>query len=873
MLLTVVTTSTFVSAQIIDGPIAREQLSRTVRKMLYQEKFDDLEKMAAEFRTTNATFPEGVWKLKFYYDAFDSPIDKTPEGWNRFLIKFDKWQKVYPQSVTVRTAAGTAWMGYGWEAREGGNANTVSEEGWKLLAERLKKALPLLSTRPGRKEDDCPERYNKLLVLGKALSWDRNKYEALFREAVAFRPDYLQFYFNKSDYLLPKWHGVDGEWQQFALDAVKLTPKKYGYTAYTRILWGAWEGNDLKSFDQQGVSWPLMKQGFQDIEAMYGNSPWNLNNFCKFACFAGDKETALNLFKKIADRPYIKAWKSVDEYAKWSRWAGYDKAGETKTGNPSFPNGTEDFHQMLALARAGDVEAQYNIGTYYNWGELTLKNYAEAEKWFQKAAGQGHAEAQVSLAILYNNDRDPIKGNLKEAMKLNFLAAMQGDDNGANSLGNMYQMGWGVKKDLAKAYVWFSQIRRWKDDRVAHISGKLTLEKRKLAEEEAEKLRAEISANREAAELGVVYQPDEKKLKQLFRTFNPVTFADLLEPANEGDPDAQFKLGRKYDTGDGAIKDPVAAEIWIRKAAVQGHPGAQSQLAIRYSNGDPPLKKDLKESKKWHYLAAMQGNENSADALGLVYFYGIGVPKNPIKAFAWYSQDHRWQDPNLKQISAKLPPEQLSQAKAEADKLANQIKLNKEAAEGGIAFKPDEQTLRQLLETEAPYQPVNRPPSPNIHQGTPKNETSLPERRRTVVPSPTIITPGDYEIKRDFSLSDIEFIDFDVYWSKDRRGNKYPKVTFRIKNVSPYAIGHINSRTVISLNNVVISEFGSPTVSLLRSQETTYLYKSSDMAFDYANKEWSKDKTMDVKFYVKYNNTELLAKTVQLPPDKIYDNP
>jgi hypothetical protein len=120
ILLIGVHSSTFAIAQIIDGPIAREQLTRTVRKMLYQEKFDELEKMAGEFRTTKATFPEGGWKLYSFYDAFEAPFDKSPEGWKRFLGKFDKWLKIHPESVTARTAAGTAWAKYGWEARGGG---------------------------------------------------------------------------------------------------------------------------------------------------------------------------------------------------------------------------------------------------------------------------------------------------------------------------------------------------------------------------------------------------------------------------------------------------------------------------------------------------------------------------------------------------------------------------------------------------------------------------------------------------------------------------------------------------------------------------------------------------------------------------------
>ena len=85
ILLIVVSTSTFATAQIIDGPIAREQLTRNVRKMFYQEKYDELEKMARELRKTNATFPEGGPKLNFFYGAFESPLDNTSEGWKRFL--------------------------------------------------------------------------------------------------------------------------------------------------------------------------------------------------------------------------------------------------------------------------------------------------------------------------------------------------------------------------------------------------------------------------------------------------------------------------------------------------------------------------------------------------------------------------------------------------------------------------------------------------------------------------------------------------------------------------------------------------------------------------------------------------------------------
>ena len=49
--------------------------------------------------------------------------------------------------------------------------------------------------------------------------------------------------------------------------------------------------------------------------------------------------------------------------------------------------------------------AQYNLGVMYNMGRGVTQDYAEAVKWFRKAAGQGYALAQFSLALMYDKGR------------------------------------------------------------------------------------------------------------------------------------------------------------------------------------------------------------------------------------------------------------------------------------------------------------------------------------------------------------------------------------------------------------------------------------------------------------------------------------
>ena len=51
------------SAEIVDGVVARKKLSADVRVLLHEEKYEELEKMANEFRTGKTRFPDGGWKI------------------------------------------------------------------------------------------------------------------------------------------------------------------------------------------------------------------------------------------------------------------------------------------------------------------------------------------------------------------------------------------------------------------------------------------------------------------------------------------------------------------------------------------------------------------------------------------------------------------------------------------------------------------------------------------------------------------------------------------------------------------------------------------------------------------------------------------
>lgn len=59
-----------------------------------------------------------------------------------------------------------------------------------------------------------------------------------------------------------------------------------------------------------------------------------------------------------------------------------------------------------------------------------------------------------------------------------------------------------------------------------------------------------------------------------------MSFNQVEQAAERGDPDAQYALGYMYYYGQGVPKDDVTAKVWIEKAAAQGQPQAQKALDL-----------------------------------------------------------------------------------------------------------------------------------------------------------------------------------------------------------------------------------------------------------------------------------------------------
>ena len=128
---------------------------------------------------------------------------------------------------------------------------------------------------------------------------------------------------------------------------------------------------------------------------------------------------------------------------------------------------------------------------------------------------------------------------------------------------------------------------------------------------------------------------DKNVLDKMLQSFN--SYEKYIQPAKEGDTDAQYYLGRMYHKGKDVIKNNEMAFLWFERAAEQGHAPSQFNLGLMYDKGEStPV--NYKQAYYWYKKAAEQGNPRAQYNLGSKYIFGLGVEKDYKKAKFWYEK-------------------------------------------------------------------------------------------------------------------------------------------------------------------------------------------------------------------------------------------
>ena len=230
----------------------------------------------------------------------------------------------------------------------------------------------------------------------------------------------------------------------------------------------------------------------------------------------------------------------------------------------------QDFRRAASLysqlAEAGNPEAQNRLGVLYGTGQGVELNYQIATGWYRQASAQNHPAALYNLAVMIENGWG---GETPAAMAGQYYsrAAELGYGQAQMVLAKGYATGKGFAPDPAEAAKW---LRRAAETGLPDAQYQLGSDLRLRAVTEGEEEQA-IGWIRRAALQGQAEATIEIRQR---------------DAAARGDPTELFRLGARYYSGEGVVRNLGRAVSLWRKATVNGSNEAAIALARLYAAGE-----------------------------------------------------------------------------------------------------------------------------------------------------------------------------------------------------------------------------------------------------------------------------------------------
>jgi len=344
-----------------------------------------------------------------------------------------------------------------------------------------------------------------------------------------------------------------------------------------------------------------------------------------------DNNETIRLWRAAAAQGHVKA---KEDLAK--KFDIIVKAGAKKpqAGAVAVGGGDKEFEAIRRAAESGDAEAQFKLAKFYETGKGVLQNTDQAIRWYQKAAAQGHVDAQYEFAgalgrenpeavflmgKMYLDGAGGVKKDVAEAIKRFKQAAVKGHVEAQYLLGVIYAEGEGVEKDNAAAAKWWEMAAKQ-----GHLKAKNALKMGQV-------LKAAESGDAEAQyKLAGFYEEGNGFPKDAVKAF-----AWYKRSAEQGSAKAQFKTGENLVLGSGTSKSLEQAAKWYQRAAVAGHNVARYKLGVMYENGKG-VKRDYGAAVKLYSEAAQEGNVEAQYRLGVLKSCGKGTKKSYSEAVKWW---------------------------------------------------------------------------------------------------------------------------------------------------------------------------------------------------------------------------------------------
>lgn len=292
-------------------------------------------------------------------------------------------------------------------------------------------------------------------------------------------------------------------------------------------------------------------------------------------------------------------------------------------------NAEEAVVWLRRAAESGDPEHIYDLARALE----TLGQVGEAAQRYRVAAEAGHAEAAVSLGVMYQNGSG-VAQDFSAAKALYDGPASQDSARALNNLGLLYVRGDGVAQDYGQAAAYFQKAAELGSQQAMTNLG--VLYDNGFGVEQSDELAATwYQRGGRGAQSGdhapvfdarLIPVPTEPAARNALRK-------TLDSQARSGDPVAEFLVGwLSLEEGDAA-----AAARWFDRAAQNGHAPSMTNLARLYFLGQGVLQ-DYVQAQMWVTLAMTSGQP---EADGMARRFGIVLTQDQMRS-AQLEAEKRW---------------------------------------------------------------------------------------------------------------------------------------------------------------------------------------------------------------------------------------
>lgn len=265
-------------------------------------------------------------------------------------------------------------------------------------------------------------------------------------------------------------------------------------------------------------------------------------------------------------------------------------------------------------AKAGDANAQYEMAFLENeYTDPLVDDGKRSLAWLEKAANQGHSDAQLTLGLyyLFKTERELLKKRWRNYLNQNI--------NGAPLC-------------LAVSLVIATLFKANND---------------KLAFEWLKK-----SSDHSNAEgqfwLGYCYY-NGLGIEQN----HEAAFAEFSKAAMQNMPDAMYWLALCYFEGNGVLNNDSLAFDWLMKAVENECDDAYLMLGDLYQQGKY-VEQDAMAAFQCYEKASIRNNGLAQHKLAQLYMHGEGVAKDLNKAFEWEEEAAENGNPEAKELQINL---------------------------------------------------------------------------------------------------------------------------------------------------------------------------------------------------------------------------